>query len=136
MGDGKLTPAVYTAWDDGEPNNSDGNENCGILRKTSHWNDDVCHKPGLFICEKQDDENKLSYFADEWYWIALSDMENEGTWVWMGDGKLTPAVYTAWDDGEPNNSHDNENCGVLRDSHHWNDYMCHQPGFFICEKQD
>ncbi|XP_052778221.1 low affinity immunoglobulin epsilon Fc receptor-like [Mya arenaria] len=80
--------------------------------------------------------SQIHTLKQEWYWIALCNLENEGTWVWMGEGKSTPAVYTTWDHGEPNNSDGNENCGILRKTSHWNDDVCHKPGVFICEKQD
>ena len=69
-----------------------------------------------------------SSFENEWVrrhfsaygtvWIGFTDKSSEGNWVWS-DG--SPAKYTHWNPGEPNNSGGNENYGVLYTSGAWND---------------
>ncbi|XP_041036056.1 CD209 antigen-like protein E isoform X3 [Carcharodon carcharias] len=46
------TQVSFTQWYEGEPNNSKGNENCAIIRRTD-WNDVSCTDHFLFICEKR-----------------------------------------------------------------------------------
>ncbi|XP_022111723.1 perlucin-like protein [Acanthaster planci] len=66
------------------------------------------------------------------FWIGCSDTEKEGTWVCEGQGKGEP--FFNWSPGEPNNSHDNEDCVEI-----WlgrigsmNDESCNKPFGAIC----
>ncbi|XP_041036068.1 C-type lectin domain family 17, member A-like [Carcharodon carcharias] len=46
------TPVSFTRWDQGEPNNWNGHENCAIIR-SGCWNDFRCTRYYRFICEKR-----------------------------------------------------------------------------------
>ncbi|XP_078392781.1 C-type lectin domain family 17, member A-like [Cetorhinus maximus] len=46
------TPVSFTRWDQGEPNNWYGNENCAVIRSAS-WNDVSCSNHFRFICEER-----------------------------------------------------------------------------------
>lgn len=47
-----LSPMNFTAWQPGEPNNSDGNENCVIIYAVDFlWNNLGCARRINFICE-------------------------------------------------------------------------------------
>lgn len=74
------------------------------------------------------------------FWIALSDVEEEGTWTWMNsDTPLTSQSFNDWFPGQPDNFKADENCGcIYLDSNmvHWNDYPCHADMYYICEKPD
>ncbi len=41
----------YTGWGAGEPNNSGGVEDCGLLQATGAWNDGVCSAAHGYVCE-------------------------------------------------------------------------------------
>lgn len=41
----------YTRWSSGEPNNEDGNENCGSMYMSGGLNDLNCDIPLVFFCE-------------------------------------------------------------------------------------
>jgi hypothetical protein len=43
---------------------------------------------------------KDTFGWDEYFWIGFSDIEKEGDWVWSSG---EPAVYSNWEEGEPNN---------------------------------
>jgi CotH kinase protein/Lectin C-type domain/Putative metal-binding motif len=65
------------------------------------------------------------------WWIGLSDVALEGTFVW---GDNTPLDYTAWAGGEPNNAGGNENCAHLWDAAggQWNDIPCEITMSYVC----
>ena len=44
------------------------------------------------------------------YWIGLTDMGEEGTWIW--EEKQTEAAYTNWHSGQPDNYNDVQDCVV------------------------
>ena len=41
----------YTNWNNNEPNDSGGNEDCAALHKSGVWNDISCSQERTFICE-------------------------------------------------------------------------------------
>ncbi|CAC5377527.1 unnamed protein product [Mytilus coruscus] len=55
-------------------------------------------------------------------WIDISDINEEGHWVWLDGTPLYPSEY-AWLTGEPNGIHSNENCGETYGTG-WNDLDC------------
>ncbi|KAL4223837.1 CD209 antigen-like protein [Mactra antiquata] len=67
------------------------------------------------------------------YWIALTDITEEGIWMWM-NSHTKPSFYT-WEPNEPNNG-GNENCVDMHPNGLWNDAPCHVIHYFICEKPD
>ncbi|XP_041376822.1 perlucin-like [Gigantopelta aegis] len=69
------------------------------------------------------------------YYIGLSDVVTKGVFVWE-DGET--AVFTAWDDGEPNNAGGGEDCVLLTVTlwkSVWFDISCNAKYNYICEKQ-
>ncbi len=64
------------------------------------------------------------------WWIGLSDLKAEGTYVWT-DG--TPFNFNKWAGGEPNNAGD-EDCAHLAPwaGGDWNDIFCAQELPYIC----
>ncbi|XP_045191037.2 perlucin-like protein [Mercenaria mercenaria] len=73
------------------------------------------------------------------FWIALSDAEEEGTWIWMNSKTpLSSTGFSDWAPGEPNNMGRNQNCGCfyLTPYFKWDDCLCHENHNYICEKPD
>ena len=52
----ETTDPDFTNWAPGEPNNSNVDENCGVIDKTGEWNDGACRTALHYICEKAQDE--------------------------------------------------------------------------------
>ena len=77
-------------------------------------------------------------FNTEAYWIGLSDVMEEGSWVWMiSNTPIESGVYTNWSPGQPDNIQNDENCAEIWPTNgQWNDGQCHVPHHYICEKAD
>ncbi len=84
----------------------------------------------LVIIESEEENAFLTARMTGSAFIGLSDLETEGTFVWI-DG-TTPA-WAPWAEGEPNDSGGVEDCGGLYESGLWNDFNCDTPRAFWCE---
>ncbi|XP_053374323.1 perlucin-like protein [Mercenaria mercenaria] len=117
-----------------------------------HFSHDTEDWPGaLIMCERMGgnlvevdgaDEDKYLVSQvkvfNQAYWIGLSDVMEEGSWIWMvSKNPIESGSYSNWSPGEPDNIQSNENCAELWPSTgQWNDGQCHVPHHYICEKSD
>ncbi|KAK3764588.1 hypothetical protein RRG08_000380 [Elysia crispata] len=73
--------------------------------------------------------------TDEEFWIGLNDRKNEDHFKWLDGTQMISKTY--WDDDQPDDEHDNEDCVVLRNAKSsiakWNDLTCSKHRKFICE---
>ncbi|XP_033633182.1 lymphocyte antigen 75-like [Asterias rubens] len=69
--------------------------------------------------------------SDEWFWIGINDIQNEGTWVNVDQSNAT---YNRWRSGEPNGG-DIENGAIMSvyDNLDWLDYTVDSTYNFFCE---
>ncbi|XP_055597100.1 C-type lectin 37Da-like [Uranotaenia lowii] len=72
------------------------------------------------------------------FWIGGSDLGEEGSFTWIGTGRLV--TFSHWSPGEPNNANQTEHCMQLvyiprfNQKWTWNDNGCtNRHMFFICE---
>uniref|UniRef100_A0A8U8BIN5 Uncharacterized protein n=1 Tax=Geospiza parvula TaxID=87175 RepID=A0A8U8BIN5_GEOPR len=75
----------------------------------------------------------MSRARNERFWIGLTDRNSEGNWEWV-DGTDYKSSFTFWQEGEPNDSGNNEDCAHLWISGKWNDVHCTFECFFVCER--
>ncbi len=69
-----------------------------------------------------------------WTWLGMSDIANEGEFVWSSSG--APLNYTNWNaaSGEPNGGA-GENCGSYwSEGPYWNDFNCNVEVQGMCEQ--
>ncbi|XP_066271772.1 uncharacterized protein [Branchiostoma lanceolatum] len=98
---------------------------------------DVCQQDGgiLAIINTQDTSDPVvkTIRADgEPYWIGLTDVRKEGTFV-RSDEAESPAAYTNWYPHQPDNG-GGEDCVAMSRDQDWNDVPCSSRLNFICEK--
>ncbi|XP_008398468.1 C-type lectin domain family 4 member E-like [Poecilia reticulata] len=119
------------------------------VKKNWHKSREDCIKRGadLVVIDNQHEQEFVSHTINDmrsgqnvWtsgFWIGLTDMETEGTWVWLNN--VTEVEQRYWMDGEPNDMHTGEDCGiaVYSDENPWKtryDGVCHQRQLqWICE---
>lgn len=71
------------------------------------------------------------------FWTSGNDLGKEGVFTWAPTGQSV--TYTNWYDGNPDNhltDFVSENCLHLwgwGHRHQWNDHICTEKKFFICE---
>ncbi|XP_019641399.1 PREDICTED: collectin-10-like [Branchiostoma belcheri] len=67
-------------------------------------------------------------------WIGLTDLGNEGQFVYEDGQSLASSGYSNWHPGEPNDAHQGEHCVMMFDTTHgWNDATCSLARGFICQ---
>ncbi|XP_052274208.1 perlucin-like protein isoform X1 [Dreissena polymorpha] len=81
-----------------------------ISHDQEQWNnaESICELFGGYLAEIQ---NAAEYnfiqsqvnTTQKNFWVGGSDIENEGTWIWMAS--MTPLSYAKWEAGEPNSDH-------------------------------
>ncbi|KAF4522784.1 hypothetical protein B566_EDAN014827 [Ephemera danica] len=112
-------------------------------RSAMNWYDAqrYCRQYGLELVslESSEEQNLLSKYMEfldmKRFWTSGSDNAKENSFTWTSNGK--PIQFTAWNDNEPNNWGNNENCveAVERGGwvFKWNDGVCTEKIEFICE---
>ncbi|XP_064158268.1 CD209 antigen-like protein C isoform X1 [Anguilla rostrata] len=103
-----------------------------------------CIKRGadLVIIESEEEQEFITKHTREHpYWIGLSDLKNEGTWLWADKTSLQKGF---WRSGEPDDHYGTENktqgkikdadCVVtVPDENTWEDTRCFSKYKFVCE---
>lgn len=96
----------------------------------------------LAVVETADENNFLKTYPG---WIALNDITNEGTYLWVAFGGVNngpSAPYTNWDPDEPNNDtscgflctySQGEDCAEIYADGLWNDARCDRTRAYLCE---
>ncbi|XP_067653960.1 perlucin-like [Haliotis asinina] len=80
----------------------------------------------------------LRHGKAENYWLGGIDLNLEGKWKWEGQ---RPFGFRDWIPGQRDNWKHREHCLEIRKHFHhypqylWNDFKCHAPLHFICEKE-
>jgi len=90
--------------------------------------DKFCKEHGGFLAEPRTPEEtnliELLVLPEEDYWIGLTDVAEEGTFVWVSD--FSAPEYTNWGPGQPDDENNNEDCVLLwsKSGLQWNDDLC------------
>ena len=67
------------------------------------------------------------------YFIGLTDLENEGLFLWESGSPLSADVASFWKTGRPKRSQ-KKNCVGIKDGELW-DLRCNQALRFVCQKR-
>ncbi|XP_036022761.1 CD209 antigen-like protein C [Onychomys torridus] len=101
-----------------------------------NWKESVtaCREVGaqLVVIKSHEEQSFLQQTSQRTgnAWMGLSDIKQEGKWMWLDDTPLKWSQY--WLKGEPNNML-NEDCAEIS-STGWNDNTCSLEKFWICKK--
>ncbi|XP_028713175.1 CD209 antigen-like protein C [Peromyscus leucopus] len=101
-----------------------------------NWKDSMfaCEEVGaqLVVIKSHEEQSFLQRTSKKigYVWMGLSDIKQEGKWVWLDNSPLKWSQY--WARGEPNNVYD-EDCAEFSDNG-WNDNICSLEKFWICKK--
>ena len=63
-------------------------------------------------------------------WIGLNDIDTQETYVWT-DG--TPYIYNNWDDGQPTNTNNKQDCVIIKNTGFWSDVTCGGSRAYVCK---
>lgn len=109
----------YKNWDDA--NKECANRKAHLVSITSADENKFVHE--VLIGKQQFDPRTL--------WIGLTDQSKEGTFEWT---TKEPLSYKNWDNNEPNDFLNNEDCGTLGTNNgKWNDERCTLLHQAVCE---
>ncbi|KAM8885530.1 C-type lectin domain family 4 member E-like [Spinachia spinachia] len=103
--------------------------------------EDRCREQGghLVVLNNVEELDYISEVVDikYSYWIGLVERDHEGHWSWV-DGTDFSSTPTFWDNGQPDNWENGEDCGQIHASERrkrkmWNDADCHRTFKYVCE---
>lgn len=79
--------------------------------------------------------NNVSGLQYASFWIAGTDLANEGIFNWFTTGKTLS--YSNFAQQQPDNKNNVEHCVEIRGEFQlkWNDYICDTLSYFICENR-
>ncbi|XP_065146738.1 uncharacterized protein [Paramisgurnus dabryanus] len=86
----------------------------------------------IIINNKEEQDFIRTISSTEYFWIGLSDIDQEGRWKWVDGSALISVISGFWAYREPN-GYRRENC-VLSYSSGWYDFSCSAAQKWICEK--
>lgn len=95
----------------------------------------------LTIDSKEEEELVCNRFgADAYYWTGANDIVREGFWIWDASGRnLYPwgggLGYANWGTSQPDTTETDEDCMQMNFKLGWNDEVCTNTAYTICESQ-
>ncbi|XP_028658785.2 CD209 antigen-like protein E [Erpetoichthys calabaricus] len=110
---------------------------------TSSRDDCILQGGKLAIIESLEEQTFLKSFTalkggeNMFYWIGLTDVDNEGQFQWI-DGTYLDKNISFWGPKQPNNLPPGENCVLfltLEGFTGWHDYSCKTLSRRICERE-
>ncbi|KAG7221456.1 hypothetical protein INR49_017225, partial [Caranx melampygus] len=159
---GKVYSKNTANWNQGEPNDWGGYENCVRIRNDKKWVDDYCSHNHRFICYDESSSENIHWIREAKPWTeAQSYCREHHTDLVSGDqleGLETGGVTQndiewiglfidawAWSDGSNDsfrnwekfqNGETNNRCAYLKESGKWDSADCSERrSFFCCEGQ-
>ncbi|XP_028657187.1 low affinity immunoglobulin epsilon Fc receptor-like [Erpetoichthys calabaricus] len=75
-------------------------------------------------------KNKINVIGEKNYWIGLTDLANQGKYVWLDNRPLDPK-QSFWHSSQPNGK--NEHCVQIEAEEKWHDFPCATLTKMICE---
>ena len=95
----------------------------------------ACHSMGAFLPEPRTEalQNVMkSDFFPRYFWLGLTDVDNEGQFVWETD--KTPVSWTNWKTNEPSGRTDYDCVRNVYQSTYWQDFKCVWTYPYVCQK--
>ena len=71
---------------------------------------------------------RVAYSQSHAFWIGLSDVSSEGTWVFTNDQPVNNLMFY-WNNGEPNNAAGNEDCAFVEHNGNIFDIGCYRSDY-------
>ncbi|KAG7313984.1 hypothetical protein KOW79_022480 [Hemibagrus wyckioides] len=143
-GDEDMTVVIYTTTDDFDVYDPEAKDNITkthqqIQHTEKTWNEsrqDCRQREADLVIINSTEEQKFIAKQLDWRraWIGLTDRDTEGVWKWVDNTPLTTAY---WDEGQPNNEHNQEDCAEIMgfpETKPWNDRNCSDSKLWVCEK--
>ena len=86
-----------------------------------------CEEKGGYLAEikSQSEQSNIETILERpySYWIGMTDLANEGQFVWQQTSTTVLGGYTNWSSGEPNNGkarkETGQDCGQLWEQRNW-----------------
>ena len=69
-------------------------------------------------------------FKTNGYWIGFNNIDQDKGFVWSDK---SPASFTNWAFGQPDNFNGRENCAEMRSTQLWSDSMCYLNRGWMCK---
>ena len=122
----EVTKAAVSAMGNCDPPWTSLYTGCYLFQEgNSSWYESrrQCRQSGGYLVEVDSQEEQTTILEEIYrrgwdyethfgFWIGLTDIFHDGTWVWDNLGK--PLDYSSWAAGEPNSWHGVQHCAILK----------------------
>ena len=119
--------------DDGNTTNWDGcSRDCSVEELPDGCEAlETCQSFGANLATIDSDDDS-AWFGSQagGAWIGMNDRQVEGEWRWSG----RDSEYRNWNNNEPNDHGNGEDCGQVLGNGRWNDANCNRASAFFCER--
>uniref|UniRef100_H2ZT55 C-type lectin domain-containing protein n=1 Tax=Latimeria chalumnae TaxID=7897 RepID=H2ZT55_LATCH len=90
------------------------------------------HKDLVSIHSREEVKTLLGKYgnvSENSLWIGLEKNASKDQWMWSSG---EPVNFTNWDETQPNNKGQREDCVVMEGPGKWHDYFCTSSQFYVC----
>uniref|UniRef100_A0A8C5EEW5 C-type lectin domain-containing protein n=1 Tax=Gouania willdenowi TaxID=441366 RepID=A0A8C5EEW5_GOUWI len=130
--------SLFRNWRDGQPNNFNGEQHCGVIKMSHVWDDDNCDNAKPFFCQKSKTFTSSCWSTSFPIPLFLAPVQVRKTklvsphLLLFSSGEWSVPSYQNWFPGQPDNDGSAQTCVYVLSGGKWIDGYCEEKKNFVC----